>query len=75
MDEASRPGYSEDRRELASGGVPFVLDMDLKSQASRRTEARQQRIAHKHQFVGALNFKDLPEIWLSQIRQTGSSSS
>jgi hypothetical protein len=30
VDEASRPGYSENRRELASGWVSFLLDMALK---------------------------------------------
>jgi hypothetical protein len=37
MDEASRLGHSENRRELASSWVSFVLDLGLKSQTSRRT--------------------------------------
>src|SRR5258708_33486272 len=36
MDEASRLGHSENRRELASGWISFVLDMGLKSQTSGR---------------------------------------
>src|SRR5260370_3251054 len=43
VDEASRIGHSENRRELASCGVSFVLDLDLESQTSRRTQACQQR--------------------------------
>ena len=34
VDEASRPGHSENRGELASGWVSFVLGMGLKSQTS-----------------------------------------
>src|SRR5580700_9386486 len=36
MDEASRLGHSENRRELASGWISFLLDMGLKSQTSGR---------------------------------------
>ena len=36
VDEASRLGHSENRRELASGWISFVLDMGLKSQTSGR---------------------------------------
>src|SRR6516164_9404776 len=43
VEEASRLGYSPNRRELASSRVWFVLGMDLKIQTSRRAEARQQR--------------------------------
>src|SRR5215471_354868 len=43
VEEASRPGYSPKRRELAWSRVSFVLDMDLKTQTSRRAEACQQR--------------------------------
>src|SRR6516225_2569912 len=43
VEEASRLGYSPNRRELASSRVSFVLGMDLKIQTSRRAEARQQR--------------------------------
>src|SRR5215471_13603912 len=43
VEEASRLGYSSNRRELASSGVSFVLDMDLKIQTSRRAEGCQQR--------------------------------
>jgi hypothetical protein len=43
VEEASRSGHSPNRRELASGGVSFVLNMDLQSQTGRRAEACQQR--------------------------------
>jgi hypothetical protein len=37
LEETSRPGHPDNRCELASGWVSFVLDMGLKSQTSRRT--------------------------------------
>ena len=43
VEEASRLGHSEKRRELASDGVSFVLGMGLQSPTSRRTETCQQR--------------------------------
>src|SRR6516225_5372880 len=43
VEEASRPGYSPKRRELAWSRVSFVLDRDLKIQTSRRAEGCQQR--------------------------------
>src|SRR5215471_6235655 len=43
VEEASRLGYSPNRRELASSRVSFVLDMDLKIPTSRRAEACQHR--------------------------------
>ena len=42
VQEASRLGYSPNRRELASSRVSLVLDMDLKIQTSRRAKACQQ---------------------------------
>jgi hypothetical protein len=35
VDKASHLGHSENRRELASGWISFLLDLDLKSQKSR----------------------------------------
>jgi hypothetical protein len=43
VDQASHLGHSSNRRELASSGVSFVLDVGLQSQPDRRTEACQQR--------------------------------
>src|SRR5215469_9443780 len=39
VEEASRLGYSPNRRELGSSRVSFVLDMDLKIPTSRRSQA------------------------------------
>jgi hypothetical protein len=36
VDKASRLGHSQNRRELASGWLPVVLDMGFQSQASGR---------------------------------------
>ena len=44
LEEASRLGYSPNRRELASSRFSFVLDMDLKIQTSRRAEGCPWRI-------------------------------
>jgi hypothetical protein len=38
MDEASRLGYSSNRRALASGWLRVVLEMDFKSPTSGRTK-------------------------------------
>src|SRR4029077_17020903 len=43
VDQAAHLGHSENRRELASRRVSFVLDVGLQSQPGRRTEACQQR--------------------------------
>ena len=43
VDKASRLGHSQNRRELASGWLPVVLDMGFKSQTSGRTKAGEQR--------------------------------
>src|SRR5262252_820232 len=44
VEEASRLGYSPNRRELGSSRVSFVLDMDLKIPTSRRSQACQQKL-------------------------------
>src|SRR5215471_14356717 len=44
VEEASRLGYSPNRRELGSSRVSFVLDMDLKIPTSRRSQACQQKV-------------------------------
>src|SRR6516162_11171932 len=43
VEEASRLGYSPNRRELAWSRVSFVLDMDLTIPTSKRAETCQQR--------------------------------
>src|SRR5271154_1814371 len=43
VEAASRLGHSQNRRELASSGISFVLDVGLQNQPGGRTEACQQR--------------------------------
>jgi transposase InsO family protein len=43
VDQASHLGHSSNRRELASSGISFVLEVGLQSQPDRRTEPCQQR--------------------------------